>query len=75
MIHGVCSVRAERFDICFNWVCVFVLSNREKFIRLQHENKMLRVQQEDSENERIADLQIQLEEARRSRSELETENR
>ncbi|KAG7316723.1 hypothetical protein KOW79_020264 [Hemibagrus wyckioides] len=48
---------------------------REKFIRLQHENKMLRVQQEDSENERIAELQMHLEEARRSRSELETENR
>ncbi|KAM9435799.1 protein Hook homolog 1 isoform 2-T2 [Clarias gariepinus] len=48
---------------------------REKFIRLQHENKMLRVQQDDSENERIGELQIQLEEARRSRSELETENR
>ncbi|XP_026802757.2 protein Hook homolog 1 isoform X1 [Pangasianodon hypophthalmus] len=48
---------------------------REKFIRLQHENKMLRVQQEDSENERIAELQMQLEEARRSHSELDTENR
>ncbi|KAK2863892.1 hypothetical protein Q7C36_003046 [Tachysurus vachellii] len=48
---------------------------REKFIRLQHENKMLRVQQEDSENGRITELQMQLEEARRSRSELETENR
>ncbi|MGH0135729.1 UNVERIFIED_CONTAM: hypothetical protein FKN15_050773 [Acipenser sinensis] len=48
---------------------------REKFIRLQHENKMLRVQQEGSENERIAALQGQLEEAHRRRSELETENR
>ncbi|KAG9282736.1 hypothetical protein AMEX_G1429 [Astyanax mexicanus] len=48
---------------------------REKFIRLQHENKMLRVQQEDSENERITELQVQLEEARRARSELDTENR
>lgn len=36
---------------------------------------MLRVQQEDSENERTAELQMQLEEARRSHSELETENR
>lgn len=54
-------------------VCVFVY--REKFIRLQHENKMLRVQQEDSENERISELQLQLEEARRLRSELDTENR
>ncbi|XP_060773496.1 protein Hook homolog 1 isoform X1 [Neoarius graeffei] len=48
---------------------------REKFIRLQHENKMLRVHQEDSENERIAELQMQLEESRRLRSELDTENR
>ncbi|XP_072537866.1 protein Hook homolog 1 [Salminus brasiliensis] len=48
---------------------------REKFIRLQHENKMLRVQQEDSENERIAELQVHLEDARRARSELDTENR
>ncbi|KAL6486150.1 hypothetical protein MHYP_G00055420 [Metynnis hypsauchen] len=48
---------------------------REKFIRLQHENKMLRVQQEDSENERIAELQVHLEEERRARSKLDTENR
>ncbi|XP_030627393.1 protein Hook homolog 1 [Chanos chanos] len=48
---------------------------REKFIRLQHENKMLRVQQEGSVNERIAELQTQLEEAHRARSKLDTENR
>uniref|UniRef100_A0A667X3T0 Hook microtubule-tethering protein 1 n=1 Tax=Myripristis murdjan TaxID=586833 RepID=A0A667X3T0_9TELE len=48
---------------------------REKFIRLQHENKMLRVQQEDCEREKIADLQVQLEEAHRTHSELDTENR
>uniref|UniRef100_A0A8C1LXX2 Hook microtubule-tethering protein 1 n=1 Tax=Cyprinus carpio TaxID=7962 RepID=A0A8C1LXX2_CYPCA len=48
---------------------------REKFIRLQHENKMLRLQQEESENERITELQEQLEEARRARSQLDTENR
>lgn len=59
--------------MCFISVCVFVL--REKFIRLQHENKMLRVQQEDSKNERIAALQMHLEEALRSRSGLDTENR
>uniref|UniRef100_A0A667X4W5 Hook microtubule-tethering protein 1 n=1 Tax=Myripristis murdjan TaxID=586833 RepID=A0A667X4W5_9TELE len=47
----------------------------EKFIRLQHENKMLRVQQEDCEREKIADLQVQLEEAHRTHSELDTENR
>uniref|UniRef100_A0A3P8ZX81 Hook microtubule-tethering protein 1 n=1 Tax=Esox lucius TaxID=8010 RepID=A0A3P8ZX81_ESOLU len=48
---------------------------REKFIRLQHENKMLRVQQEGSENEKISELQTLLEEAHRTRSELDTENR
>ncbi|MGH0122560.1 UNVERIFIED_CONTAM: hypothetical protein FKN15_038110 [Acipenser sinensis] len=54
---------------------ILPIEYREKFIRLQHENKMLRVQQEGSENERIAALQGQLEEAHRRRSELETENR
>uniref|UniRef100_A0A1A7X317 Hook homolog 1 n=4 Tax=Iconisemion striatum TaxID=60296 RepID=A0A1A7X317_9TELE len=48
---------------------------REKFIRLQHENKMLRVQQEESEREKIAALQAQLEDADKTRSELETDNR
>ncbi|XP_041126786.1 protein Hook homolog 1-like [Polyodon spathula] len=54
---------------------ILPIEYREKFIRLQHENKMLRVQQEGSENERITALQGQLEEAHRRRSELETENR
>ncbi|XP_036969699.1 protein Hook homolog 1 isoform X2 [Acanthopagrus latus] len=48
---------------------------REKFIRLQHENKMLRVQQEEYERENITALQLQLEEAHKTRSELDTENR
>ncbi|XP_070765653.1 protein Hook homolog 1 isoform X1 [Enoplosus armatus] len=48
---------------------------REKFIRLQHENKMLRVQQEECEREKIAALQAQLEDAHKTRSELDTENR
>ncbi|XP_068095491.1 protein Hook homolog 1 [Hyperolius riggenbachi] len=48
---------------------------REMFIRLQHENKMLRVQQEGSENERICELQGQLEERQRKMSEMETETR
>lgn len=52
-----------------------VLLFREKFIRLQHENKMLRVQQEEYEREKIASLQAQLEEAHKTRSELDTENR
>ncbi|XP_018116266.1 protein Hook homolog 1 isoform X2 [Xenopus laevis] len=48
---------------------------REMFIRLQHENKMLRLQQEGSENQKITDLQSQMEEKQRKMSELETENR
>lgn len=48
---------------------------REKFIRLQHENKMLRVQQEECEREKIAALQAQLQEAHKTSSELDTENR
>lgn len=55
--------------------CTTGLVSREKFIRLQHENKMLRLQQEGSENERIAELQQQLETAHRERSEQETETR
>uniref|UniRef100_A0A4W5NKT4 Hook microtubule-tethering protein 1 n=1 Tax=Hucho hucho TaxID=62062 RepID=A0A4W5NKT4_9TELE len=58
---------------CTNCVCPCPC--REKFIRLQHENKMLRVQQEGSENEKISELQILLEVAHRTRSELDTENR
>ncbi|XP_040040570.2 protein Hook homolog 1 [Gasterosteus aculeatus] len=48
---------------------------REMFIRLQHDNKMLSVQQEDFEREKISSLQDQLEDAQRTRSELDTENR
>ncbi|XP_023650392.2 protein Hook homolog 1 [Paramormyrops kingsleyae] len=48
---------------------------REKFIRLQHENKMLRLDREGSENERIVELQARLEEAHRQRTELDTEIR
>uniref|UniRef100_A0A3Q2E4D5 Hook microtubule-tethering protein 1 n=2 Tax=Cyprinodon variegatus TaxID=28743 RepID=A0A3Q2E4D5_CYPVA len=48
---------------------------REKFFRLQHENKMLRVQQEEYEQERIATLQVQLREAEKTHSKLDTENR
>ncbi|KAL4831584.1 hypothetical protein H8958_013556 [Nasalis larvatus] len=50
-------------------------SIREVFIRLQHENKMLRLQQEGSENERIEELQEQLEQKHRKMNELETEQR
>lgn len=45
------------------------------FIRLQHENKMLLLKQEGSENERIAELQEQLEQKHRTVNELETEKR
>uniref|UniRef100_A0A8D1FU96 Calponin-homology (CH) domain-containing protein n=1 Tax=Sus scrofa TaxID=9823 RepID=A0A8D1FU96_PIG len=46
---------------------------REVFIRLQHENKMLRLQQEGTENERIEELQEQLDQKHRKMNELETE--
>uniref|UniRef100_A0A672J007 Hook microtubule-tethering protein 1 n=1 Tax=Salarias fasciatus TaxID=181472 RepID=A0A672J007_SALFA len=48
---------------------------REKFINLQYENKMLRVQQKEHEQEKIAALQAQLEESHKSCSELDTDNR
>ncbi|XP_077441034.1 protein Hook homolog 1 isoform X2 [Vanacampus margaritifer] len=51
------------------------VEHREKFIRLQHENKMLRVRQEEFEREKIASLQAQLEDAHKSHSQLDTENR
>uniref|UniRef100_A0A8C6VA61 Protein Hook homolog 3 n=1 Tax=Neogobius melanostomus TaxID=47308 RepID=A0A8C6VA61_9GOBI len=60
---------------------VFAFSNsvlcfvREHLIRLQHENKMLKLAQEGSDNEKIALLQSLLEDANRRKNELETENR
>ncbi|XP_078260326.1 protein Hook homolog 3 isoform X4 [Rhinoraja longicauda] len=48
---------------------------KEKLIRLQHENKILKLNQEGSDNEKIALLQSLLEDANRRESELETENR
>uniref|UniRef100_A0A8C1RCD3 Hook microtubule tethering protein 3 n=1 Tax=Cyprinus carpio TaxID=7962 RepID=A0A8C1RCD3_CYPCA len=47
----------------------------ERLIRLQHENKMLKLAQEGSDNEQIALLQSLLEDANSRKSELETENR
>ncbi|XP_048874733.1 protein Hook homolog 3 isoform X2 [Brienomyrus brachyistius] len=48
---------------------------RERLIRLQHENKMLKLNQEGSDNEKIALLQSLLEDANSRKNELETENR
>ncbi|TKC35118.1 hypothetical protein EI555_020580, partial [Monodon monoceros] len=48
---------------------------REKLIRLQHENKMLKINQEGSDNEKIALLQSLLDDASLRKNELETENR
>ncbi|KAG8512448.1 Protein Hook-3 [Galemys pyrenaicus] len=48
---------------------------REKLIRLQHENKMLKISQEGSDNEKIALLQSLLDDAHLRKNELETENR
>lgn len=58
--------------ICVFVCCVFV---RERLIRLQHENKMLKLAQEGSDNEQIALLQSLLEDANSRKNELETENR
>uniref|UniRef100_A0A8C9AUX8 Protein Hook homolog 3 n=1 Tax=Prolemur simus TaxID=1328070 RepID=A0A8C9AUX8_PROSS len=48
---------------------------REKLIRLQHENRMLKINQEGSDNEKIALLQSLLDDANLRKNELETENR
>uniref|UniRef100_A0A4W5QA88 Hook microtubule tethering protein 3 n=1 Tax=Hucho hucho TaxID=62062 RepID=A0A4W5QA88_9TELE len=48
---------------------------REKLIRLQHENNMLKLAQEGSDNEKISLLQSLLEDANSRKNELETENR
>ncbi|MBN3295524.1 protein Hook homolog 3 isoform X2 [Amia ocellicauda] len=48
---------------------------RERLIRLQHENKMLKLNQEGSDNEKIVLLQSLLEDANSRKNELETENR
>ncbi|KAJ8402090.1 hypothetical protein AAFF_G00373250 [Aldrovandia affinis] len=48
---------------------------RERLIRLQHENKILKLNQEGSDNDKIALLQSLLEDANSRKNELETENR
>ncbi|XP_075595066.1 protein Hook homolog 3-like isoform X6 [Balearica regulorum gibbericeps] len=48
---------------------------REKLIRLQHENKMLKLNQEDFDNEKITLLQSLLDGTNLRKNELETENR
>lgn len=48
---------------------------RERLIRLQHENKMLKLAQEGSDNAQIALLQSLLEDTNSRKNELETENR
>lgn len=57
------------------WKQTLLFNIREVFIRLQHENKMLRLQQEGTENERVGELQEQLEQKHRKVNELETEQR
>ncbi|XP_069783242.1 protein Hook homolog 2 isoform X2 [Narcine bancroftii] len=48
---------------------------QEKVIRLQHENKMLRVQQEETYNDRLTEFQNVLDDANRHTHKLENENR
>uniref|UniRef100_A0A8C6LR66 Protein Hook homolog 3 n=1 Tax=Nothobranchius furzeri TaxID=105023 RepID=A0A8C6LR66_NOTFU len=61
-------------SLALDWVA-HDLMNLKHLIRLQHENKMLKLAQEGSDNEKIALLQSLLEDANRRKSELETENR
>lgn len=62
-------IRKNNTSLCL--LCFY----REHLIRLQHENKMLKLAQEGSDNEKIALLQSLLEDANRRKNELETENR
>ncbi|CAH1243525.1 protein Hook homolog isoform X1 [Branchiostoma lanceolatum] len=48
---------------------------KEKMIRLQHENKMLKLKAEGSDDERLAVSQAMLDDANARTNELETENR
>lgn len=66
-------INDDCFVLSFFLVCFFFF--REMFIQLQHENKMLLLQQEGSENERIMELQKQLEQKQWTVNELETEKR
>lgn len=61
--------------MCDSYCILFYFFDREHLIRLQHENKMLKLAQEGSDNEKIALLQSLLEDASRRKNELETENR
>uniref|UniRef100_A0A3Q3DLA0 Hook microtubule-tethering protein 1 n=1 Tax=Hippocampus comes TaxID=109280 RepID=A0A3Q3DLA0_HIPCM len=69
--QAMLSPRSPSHD---NLAAELIPVEHEKFIRLQHENRMLRVQQEEFEREKIASLQAQLEDAHKSRSQLDTEN-
>eukprot|EP00061_Rhincodon_typus_P018564 g47782.t1 len=48
---------------------------QEKIIQLQRENKMLRVQQEETYNNRLTEFQSMLDDANRNKHKLENENR
>ena len=68
------SVTVPRWILITVLIC-FSFALREKLIRLQHENKMLKINQEGSDNEKIALLQSLLDDANLRKNELETENR
>ena len=59
----------------FDSSLVLFLYFRSKFIRLKHENKMLKLQIEGNENEKIQVLQSMLDDLKEQKNELETENR
>uniref|UniRef100_A0A8C7EZW7 Protein Hook homolog 3 n=1 Tax=Oncorhynchus kisutch TaxID=8019 RepID=A0A8C7EZW7_ONCKI len=69
------KAQKEQLSTDSNVANVVVLCSREKLIRLQHENNMLKLAQEGSDNEKIALLQSLLEDANSRKNELETENR
>uniref|UniRef100_A0A8C4IZJ9 Hook microtubule tethering protein 3 n=1 Tax=Dromaius novaehollandiae TaxID=8790 RepID=A0A8C4IZJ9_DRONO len=67
------QLTTSEFSILFLENTIYVF--REKLIRLQHENKILKLNQEGSDNEKIALLQSLLDDANLRKNELETENR
>lgn len=68
------SITVHSWILITTLIC-FSSALREKLIRLQHENKMLKINQEGSDNEKIALLQSLLDDASLRKNELETENR
>ena len=71
ILRRVCCCVTQSVVVLHSVLCCY----REKMIRLQHENKMLRVQQSDRESEQGQLLQNQLDDANTRKNELESEVR